>query len=421
MSSPSFPLPTAKAHQWVVYLTARCNFSCDYCIQKGMIIPGTKRKPWGRYDELSGEAWVSALNGLAKRPEHTLILTGGEPSLHRDFLYIATHLEGYRLDLTSNLSFDIDLFIETMKRAGKNFYSSFHTYHPKFMAPEEFVRRARKLRDSGVIENPVFSLLDLDAFPHFRDEEHDENIRAFYESARSLGLDFQRNEFRGNHMGDAFTHEQKQEMGCTSGWVNFAPNGDIHNCQFHLEARKNSFGNITDIEHCKPLPAFGEFFACGDFGFCDPCHENSGRGAFMDSQGKVFRRNADDSRVYLRWMKPEESLAVARRFLDEGKPEEASHAFLVAIGKQQDEKGEASPESWSELGLSLWASGEEKRALAAILHAIQLGKRDPDCLCAAVELGRRTGHRQEVRVDLLQYLPQERLQEIEKAVEAVFV
>ncbi len=84
MADPSFPLPTANPHQWVVYLTARCNFSCDYCIQKGQIVPGAKRRPWSRYDELSGKNWVEALNGFKERPDHTLILTGGEPTMHRD-------------------------------------------------------------------------------------------------------------------------------------------------------------------------------------------------------------------------------------------------------------------------------------------------------------------------------------------------
>ena len=27
-----FPIPTAEIHVWVLYLTARCNFNCSYCI-----------------------------------------------------------------------------------------------------------------------------------------------------------------------------------------------------------------------------------------------------------------------------------------------------------------------------------------------------------------------------------------------------
>ncbi len=419
MDPSVFPLPTAAAHQWVVYLTARCNFSCDYCIQKGRIVPGAKRKPWGRYEELPGSRWVEALNAIPVRPEHTLILTGGEPTIHRDFYEIATGLRGYRIDLTSNLSFDVDRFIETLKSEGTVLHSSFHTYHPKFMEPEDFVDRARRIRDSGVIANPVFSLLDLDAFPHFRDEEHDANLRRFHEIAGRRGLRYQRNEFRGNHMGEPFAHDRKRPMKCTSGWVNFAPDGEIYNCQYHLEIRKNAFGNVTALEECRPLPVFGTFFPCGDYGFCDPCHENSGRGAYMDEEGGIFRRTGDDSRIYLRWMDPNEVLEVARRHLDEGRLEEAEHAFLAVIEEGGEDR--TPPEVWADLGLTLWAAGERERALGSVLQAIELGSRDERTLAAAVELGREVGERERVRNVLCRFLPASRILAIEEAVASAFV
>ncbi|MFQ5504155.1 MAG: radical SAM protein [Planctomycetota bacterium] len=414
MERPDFPLPTSHAHQWVLYLTARCNFSCDYCIQKGLIVPGSPRRPWARYDELSGEAWVEALNAMPVRPEHTLILTGGEPTIHPDFYSIATRLEGYKLDLTSNLSFDVDEFVRRMKSAGKTLHSSFHTYHPGFMDPETFVKKAEQLRDSGVVENPVFSLLDLDEFPHFRDEEHDANIGSFHEYASRRRLSFQRNEFRGNHMGAPFLHEQKLDMRCTSGWVNFAPNGDIHNCQYHLEVSKNRFGNVTNIEACMPIPEFGSFFRCSDFGFCDSCHENSGRGAFMDAAGKVFRRTDHDARVYLRWMDPEAIRALGRRFMDSGEPAEARHAFLVAMGKQGEEGQDA--DSWIDLGMSLWASGDKGKALAALVRAVELGCTEARMLASILELGREIGRSGEVRVELEKLVGQAVLSPVESAV-----
>lgn len=420
MDPERFPLPIAAAHQWVVYLTARCNFACDYCIQKGRIVPGTPRRPWGRYDELPGHAWVEALNAMPVRPEHTLILTGGEPTLHRDFYEIATGLKGYRIDLTSNLSFDVDRFVRELQAAGVTFYSSFHTYHPKFMEPEEFVEKARLLRAAGVIENPVFSLLDLDRFPHFRDEEHDANIRRFVEIARARGLPFQRNEFRGNHMGAPFAHEARATMRCTSGWVNFAPNGDIYNCQYHLEAGIDCFGNVTRIAECRRLPRFGEFFACPDFGLCDPCHENSGRGAFMDGQGRIFRRTADDARIYLKWMEPARIREVARRYLDEGRIDEAREALLVAAGRAGEDGG-GEPAVWTDLGLTLWAAGERDKALAALLHAIEEGERGDAALAAAVQLGRETGRGATVRAVLAPKIPPERLRALEDAVAAAFV
>ena len=280
MTEARFQLPTSEIHNWVCYLTARCNFACDYCIQKPGMVPGERRKPWGRYDELTGRQWVEALNAYPVRPEHPLILTGGEPSLHKDFNFIASHLEGYSLDLTSNLTFDIDQLARDMNARGAVFATSFHTYHPKFISPEKFLEQAERLRDSGIVEAPVFSMVNLNRFPHFRDDEHDRNIRVFVELAEKRGLKHQANEFRGTHMGSPFERTRKFEIDCTSAWVNFAPDGEIYNCQYHLTERKNSFGNLTDIAAARPLPEFGTFFHCSDFGYCDPCHENSGHGAF---------------------------------------------------------------------------------------------------------------------------------------------
>ena len=75
METAEIALPTSEIHVWVVYLTARCNFNCSYCIQKEVMTPDRPRKPWLRYRELSGREWVEALNALPVRPAHTLILT----------------------------------------------------------------------------------------------------------------------------------------------------------------------------------------------------------------------------------------------------------------------------------------------------------------------------------------------------------
>jgi MoaA/NifB/PqqE/SkfB family radical SAM enzyme len=414
-----FPLPTTEIHNWVCYLTARCNFACDYCIQKPGMVPGEKRKPWGRYDELTGRQWVEALNACPVRPEHPLILTGGEPSLHKDFFFIASHLEGFDLDLTSNLTFDIDALAREMRARGAVFETSFHTYHPKFITPEKFLAQAERLRDSGIVERPVFSMVNLEAFPHFRDAEHDRNIRLFTELANQRGLAYQFNEFRGPHMGAPFARVQKQQMDCTSAWVNFAPDGEIYNCQFHLTERRNSFGNITRIGEARALPPFGTFFGCGDFGHCDPCHENSGHGAFRDAQGRVFRRTGHDSRVYLRWMEPERIAEVGRRYFAHGNLEEARHALLAAIGKQAD--GTDDFETWADLGVTLYECGEKDHGLAALLHAIEGGVTRTETVASALVVARELDRLEQARAVIRARLDDAELARIEQALEATFV
>lgn len=419
MAQPArFPLPTPEIHVWVAYLTARCNFACDYCIQKPKMVPGQRRKPWGRYQELTGVQWVEALNAFPVRPEHPLILTGGEPSLHKDFAFIASRLEGYELDMTSNLTFDIDAVAREMRAHGKRFKTSFHTYHPKFLAPAKWLDQAERLRDSGLVEQPTFSMVNLQRFPHFRDDEHDRNIAQLVQLADRRGLVYQFNEFRGTHMGDAFNRDHKMRVDCTSAWVNVDPEGNVFNCQYHLTERKNAFGNITDIAACKPLPAMGEFFACTDFGYCDPCHENSGHGAFRDASGNVFRRTANDARVYLKWMEAPAIRDVARRYFAQGDAGEAEFALLAAIGKQR-EAGVDDGETWADLGVTLYENGRKKQALAALLHAIEAGITRTETVGSALHVARELDLVGTARPAIARHVPAELLARIEQALDAM--
>ncbi len=419
MAAPArFPLPTPEIHVWVAYLTARCNFACDYCIQKPQIVPGQRRKPWGKYAELTGRQWVDALNAFPVRPVHPLILTGGEPSLHKDFAFIASRLEGYELDMTSNLTFDIDAVAREMKAHGKRFVTSFHTYHPKFITPEKWLDQAERLRDSGLVEKPTFSMVNLQRFPHFRDDEHDRNLAKLTELADRRGLIYQFNEFRGTHMGAPYERAQKHSIECTSAWVNIDPEGNVFNCQYHLTERKNAFGNITAIEACKPLPAMGEFFACTDFGFCDPCHENSGHGAFRDINGQVFRRTANDSRVYLKWMQPDAIRAVARRYFGQGDHAEAEQALLAAIGKQR-EAGQDDGETWADLGVALYETNKKKQCLAALLHAIDLGVTRTEIVGSTLHVARELGMVEHAKSTILRHVPAQILSRIEQALDAM--
>ncbi|MBL8753804.1 MAG: radical SAM protein [Planctomycetes bacterium] len=419
MAEPArFPLPTPEIHVWVAYLTARCNFACDYCIQKPQMVPGQRRKPWGKYTELTGAQWVDALNAFPVRPEHPLILTGGEPSLHKDFAFIASRLDGYALDMTSNLTFDIDAVAREMKAHGKQFVTSFHTYHPKFMAPEKWLDQAERLRDSGLVKAPTFSMVNLERFPHFRDEEHVRNLHQLVQLADRRGLLYQFNEFRGTHMGLPYERTQKYAIECTSAWVNIDPEGNVFNCQYHLTERKRSFGNITAIEACRPLPAMGEFFACTDFGYCDPCHENSGHGAFRDTNGQVFRRTANDARVYLKLMEPAAIRTVAQRYFGQGNYAEAEHALLAAIGKQRD-GGKEDGETWADLGVTLYESDKKKQGLAALLHAVDLGITRTEIVASALAVARELGLEAHAKATILRHVPAQILGPIEQALDAV--
>jgi hypothetical protein len=303
-----------------------------------------------------------------------------------------------------------------MKAHSKRFKTSFHTYHPKFIAPEKWLDQAERLRDSGVVEQPTFSMVNLQRFPHFRDDEHDRNVHELLRLADRRGLLYQFNEFRGTHMGDAFTRGDKNDIECTSAWVNIDPEGAIYNCQYHLTERKNAFGNITAIDACRPLLQMGEFFSCSDFGYCDPCHENSGHGAFRDGDGKVFRRTADDTRIYLQWMEPAAMRGVAQRYFAQGDFAEAEHALLAAIGKQQ---GGDDGETWADLGVTLYETGKKKQSLAALLHAIEAGVTRTETVGSALVVAKELGMTAHAKQTILRHVPAQQLDRIEQALDAL--
>lgn len=65
-----FPLPTPEIHVWVAYLTARCNFACDYCIQKPQMIPGQEAQAVGPLPGADRSAVGRRAERLPVRPEH---------------------------------------------------------------------------------------------------------------------------------------------------------------------------------------------------------------------------------------------------------------------------------------------------------------------------------------------------------------
>ena len=64
-------------------LTDRCNFRCTYCLPAGF------KKQAGLPDELSMAEMVRAVRAFARLGLWKVRLTGGEPTVHRDFIEIA--------------------------------------------------------------------------------------------------------------------------------------------------------------------------------------------------------------------------------------------------------------------------------------------------------------------------------------------
>ena len=91
-----------------VFLTLACNLKCAYCINRYGNDEAAKK-------HLSGKEWVEGLNRIVSRDDIPLTLQGGEPSLHKDFIYILNNIKpGLNIDILTNLQFDGNGFIRKL-------------------------------------------------------------------------------------------------------------------------------------------------------------------------------------------------------------------------------------------------------------------------------------------------------------------
>lgn len=285
-------------NRWVLYITYRCNYNCAYCIQKDWHVEkNIDRIITRQFKELPGEVWVGSLASLPYRPP-LAIITGGEASLHADFYEIIIGLlqVKYPLELTTNLSFDPDEFIKMFKEFDLTLPSLFTSYPPEYADPEEFISKFVKLSESKTIGKMQLNRVDCDIYPQLRSKKFDDNIKRFKGLCKKKNLEFTSAEMRSQRTADAFYRKIDRRgrkitmpMECTSGWVEIAPDGQIYNCHYHFHLGTHSFGNMQDLKNLKYMPQHMEWFSCGDYGWCDPCHENGGHGMFR-YKGKVFRR-----------------------------------------------------------------------------------------------------------------------------------
>ncbi|MCM2266900.1 MAG: radical SAM protein [Elusimicrobiales bacterium] len=122
-----------------------CNYRCAYC-------PFTV-KGWEHYPKPEVvppladlvRAWerMRALYGACH-----LMISGGEPSSYPHFAeLIAAISKWHTLEIITNLSFDPDSIAGLVPPTGIRFASSFH---PQFTSAEDFLARARRLKDAGM-------------------------------------------------------------------------------------------------------------------------------------------------------------------------------------------------------------------------------------------------------------------------------
>ncbi len=264
MSQPKPIIIPAHYNYVGAFLTLSCNLSCSYCINDFGGPTAAKR-------HLTGPEWVEAINRIESRPDLPITMQGGEPSLHKDFIYILNNIKPeLNLDILTNLQFDADEFMEKVdpariKRDAP--YASIRvSYHPETMELEPLAAKVKKLQDAGYSIG-IWGVMHPSQI---------EIINKAAEYCASMGIDFREKEFLGECQGvmhgtykyEGSTERRfKKTVMCKTTELIMGPDGGVYRCHSDLYEGRPPVGLVTD-------PAFeleDIYRVCNDFGFCNPC------------------------------------------------------------------------------------------------------------------------------------------------------
>jgi organic radical activating enzyme len=247
-----------------VFLTLSCNYSCSYCIN--YFEEGKFNKK-----HISGEDWVRGLNRIISRDDLPVTLQGGEPSIHKDFIYIINNLKPeLKIDILTNLQFDVDEFIskvnpERLKRKAP--YASIRvSYHPEAMDLQETIDKTLKMLDAGFYIG-IWEVLH---------PGQEEAILRAKDKCQKLRIDFRTKEFLGEYNGKLYgTYKypgacEKRFMKkvlCKTTELIIGSDGSIFRCHSDLYETRKPIGYVLDPE----FQLKDGFRGCDMFGHCNPC------------------------------------------------------------------------------------------------------------------------------------------------------
>lgn len=260
------PLIIPESYNYIaVFLTLNCNLSCSFCINDF----GTKARRVARRP-LSGKEWADGLNRIISRPDLPVTLQGGEPTLHRDFIYIVNNIKPeLNIDVLTNLR-DEKIFIgkiepNRLKRAAP--YASIRvSYHPEQMDLSKLVDKVLKMRDADFSVG-IWGVMHPD-----RKEE----IKIAQKICKNKGIDFRTKEFLGEHKGkiygqyrhpEAISKKTKKTVFCKTSELIIGSSGDIYRCTADVYENRQPIGHILDPD----FQIKDKFKTCDWFGHCNPC------------------------------------------------------------------------------------------------------------------------------------------------------
>jgi hypothetical protein len=219
--------------------------------------------------ELSSKDWIIGLNRLEVREDLPLTITGGEPTVHKDFYRIVNGINK-PMDLLTNGQFDKFEFMDNVsaKKFKRNApYASIRfSYHSGITPLFPLLRKARAIKKRGY-EVGIWAV----NYP----AKIGDILYAKKTAEMDFGLDFRVKDYLGMYNGKLYgaykypeaVNGKRKKCLCKPSELLIDPSGNLFRCHYDLYNNKNSYGNIMD----KIVKLPDTFLKCSNLGLCNYC------------------------------------------------------------------------------------------------------------------------------------------------------
>jgi len=203
--------------------------------------------------------WLEAIDKI--ETDLPITLSGGEPSIHKAFFPLLMNLNK-KFDILTNLSFDVDYFIENVSvdrfQNDKGYAPIRVSFHPGFSEKINVIERLRKLMDAG-FRAGLYVV------------ETDEN-KSIIEDLRKIDwVDLQVKPYLEHEIKT----ESEKECRCSISELLVGPDGNVYKCHRDLYKSENRLGELLNMPFI-----FHSYRNCRNANECHPCDTKEKRDRF---------------------------------------------------------------------------------------------------------------------------------------------
>jgi len=261
-----------------------CNYTCSYCTVYNTLNTPLK---WQNFELLDGKTWATVLKRIGHLYKY-VIVSGGEPTLHPDFVQIFNDYTWDNTVVYSNCSRKaIDKFLKLESRI--MIYASFHIKEERKLSDKPFLAWQGRLMELQELGHKIQT-------PHVPDDGDEEikDLPKWLLPTRMEGdVETSDGGFFSPHIDSSriFAKELKTVMCATDQFV-VAQDGTMWNCQAKMWSKRGEpMGHIRDFDPEGKLRRKTKFniekeILCHEFGACHTC-----------SQGKIARKLTEEEMI----------------------------------------------------------------------------------------------------------------------------